>query len=316
MDVLTIGDTDIDLYMKIADNSGLPEAKEDGNARICFYHGSKVPVEQFETAIAGNSLNVGVGCTRLGLKTSVYTEVGDDDNGKRIVDELKKLGVDTSFCVKNKDEPTNVHSIIVYSADRTIFSYHAKRHYKIQNWSKPKWIYYTSLGNGFEEFQAELINYLQKNAGIGVAFNPGTIQMRNSLDKVKEFLKHTDVLFVNREEAIRLVGIFEAEDLHKELAKLGAKMSVITDGKNGATAYEGTNFYSQSIYTDNRPELDRTGAGDAFASGFLSAIFYGKSVGEALKWGAVNSGSAVKVIGAIKGLKTKDEIENIVKNIN
>jgi pseudouridine kinase len=315
MDLLTIGDVSIDLYMKIDEKEVISSVEGDGGAKICFTHGSKIPVSHFETSIAGNSLNVGVGCASLGLKPEIYTELGDDDNGKRVVSELRPLGVGTNHCVVNKGTPTNVHAVIVYGGDRTIFSYHEKRTYKIQNWDVPKWVYYTSLGYGFENFQKELIGYIKGHKNIGVAFNPGTIQMKAGIEKVKDFISVSDILFVNTEEAKKLVGGLPLTELHKQLHLLGAKLSVITDGKNGASASDGENVIEVNSYSDSRPVLDKTGAGDAFSAGFLSAIFYGKKLKEALAWGVVNSGNEIKKIGSIKGLCTKEQIEKIVKEL-
>ena len=62
--------------------------------------------------------------------------------------------------------------------------------------------------------------------------------------------------------------------------------------------------------------VDKTGAGDAFSAGFMSAIFYGKGLKEALAWGVVNAGNQIKEIGALKGLCDKNQIEKIVKEIS
>ena len=317
IDLLTIGDADIDLYMKIADNNELSGTDMNGEPRICFYHGTKIPVEHFETAIAGNSLNVGVSCTQLGLKTALYTELGDDSDGQRIISELQERGVDTRYCVKNSGKPTNVHSVIVYGGERTIFSYHERRNYKVMDWETPKWIYYSSMGYGFEEFQCQLMSYFKSPKGkdVGVAFNPGTIQLKEGLESFKEFLGYTDVLFLNMEEAQNMLGKYDIKRLHDELHKLGVKLSVITEGKDGASASDGCMLVHVPIYSDERPILDKTGAGDAFAAGFLAAVFYGKNIKEALQWGAINSGSCVKAIGATKGILTKTAIEETVKGL-
>lgn len=305
MDLLTIGDIAIDLYMKISDRDALPEESGDGEPKICFFHGSKIPVEHFQTAVAGNSFNVAVGCQKLGLKTAIYAEIGDDENGEKVEKELEKLGIETDLCIKTRGDNTNVNSVIIYGDDRTIFSYHAKRNYKIRKWKKPKWIYYTSMGDGFEEFQKELLQYISKNNDMGVAFNPGTIQMKHGLSSFKDFLTIVDILFLNKEEATALVGTADLAELHNKLGDLGPKMTVITDSKNGATCDDGTGMKYQPSYSDERPVVDKTGAGDAFASGFISAVFYGKPAEVALKWGVVNAGSIIKEIGTTKGLRTK-----------
>jgi len=316
MDLLTIGDVSIDLYMKIDEKEVFSNDLSGNSNKICFLHGSKIPVSHFETSIAGNSLNVGVACSFLGLKTKIYTEIGDDENGKRIISELKDLGISTDLIFANQGTPTNVHSVIISGGDRTIFSYHEKRHYKIKKWEQPKWIYYTSMGQGFEDFQLELIDYLKNNPAVGLAFNPGTIQMKEGLEKMKNIIKCTDILFLNTEEAVKLTNNMPLTELHKELHSLGAKMTVITDGKNGASASDGINVTKVNAYSDKRPVVDKTGAGDAFSAGYLSAVHYGKGLREALAWGVVNSGMQIKEIGSIKGLCKREELEKIVSDIS
>lgn len=315
LDILTIGDSAIDLFMEISQTSDTRTQTDSIKPEICFYHGSKIPVERFETSIAGNAINVAVGCSLLGLKTGIYTEIGNDDNAKRIIEELKSLGINTDNIIKNPGTQTDVHSIIVFHGERTIFSYHGERDYKLQAWQNPQILYYTSMGKGFQKFQAELIAYLKENKDIILAFNPGTIQMKEGLDSFKEILEYTKILFLNMEEAAKIVGEKPIEQIHIDLHKLGPKLTVITDGKNGANAFDGENLVSVNSYSDSRPVIDMTGAGDAFASGFISAIFYKKPLKEALAWGVVNSGNAIKIIGAITGFLTKDQMEETVKKI-
>jgi sugar/nucleoside kinase (ribokinase family) len=312
IDLLTIGDSSIDLFMKI-DPSFIANPGEENNPEICFYHGSKVPVEKFGTSIAGNAINVSMACTKLGLKTAIYTELGEDANGDRIIEELAENGINTDFCIKNKDQPTNVHSIIVSGkgGERTIFSYHEPRNYKIYNWPKPKWLFYSSLAKGFEGFQADLVKYIKENPGIGVVFNPGTQQLREGLDALRNILEVTDILFVNKEEAQRLTDVNEQsiEVMHKKLRELGPKLTVITLGTNGATAHDGTKMITKEAFEIEGKIMDKTGAGDSYTAGFLGALFYGKDLETAMRWGAINSSHVIREIGAINGLQNKEELE-------
>jgi len=317
MDILTIGDCSIDLFMRVADDAFHEELATDGQTKVFFYHGSKIPVEDFETSIAGNSLNVAVATTMLGLKSGIYTETGKDENTLRLINELDSLGISTEFVIQNEGTPTDVHTIIVFDAERTIFSYHGKRNYQLRNWEKPRCLYYTSIGKGFENFQKDVVSYLKSNPDILVACNPGTFQLKAGLESLRPFLEVTHILVLNKEETENLVGIKSGniEEYHKELQKLGPKLTVITDAENGATANDGTKTYHQNIYTDPRPVLDMTGAGDAFAASFVAAILYGKTIEQALKWGVINANNQIKEIGAIKGLIDKESIERIAKTI-
>ena len=68
------------------------------------------------------------------------------------------------------------------------------------------------------------------------------------------------------------------------------------------------------MYPDPADPVDRTGAGDSFASTFTAAIILGKSPEEALSWGPINSMSVVQKIGAQAGLLPRAELEELLKN--
>ena len=99
------------------------------------------------------------------------------------------------------------------------------------------------------------------------------------------------------------------KELHAALQNLGPKMTVITDAEHGASASDGKNFVESDVVEINKPIVDKTGAGDAFASGFLSALIYEKSVDVALKWGLKNSSACIREVGPMNGILTKTEIE-------
>jgi len=337
-DAVLISDVSIDEFLKVDDALVMCDIKER-ECKICFEYADKIPVAEYRASLGGNSANVAAGMAKLGLNVSVYSEIGSDLNGERFPRELKERGVDISLLAKNLNQ-TDIHSIIVYKGERTIFSYHGPKNYKIQNWGEPKWIYYSSLPKQFEPFQQQLVDYLKGYPKILTAFNPGVYHFKAGYKAYAPFLQITDLLFVNKEEALRILeqsgrvarnscpvpsgsaeraengctGMLRdrtrsTTDLHKALQKLGPKMTVITDAENGASASDGVNFAESDIVEINKPIVDKTGAGDAFASGFLSALIYGKSLNDALRWGLTNSSSCIREIGPMNGILTKKEIE-------
>jgi sugar/nucleoside kinase (ribokinase family) len=89
---------------------------------------------------------------------------------------------------------------------------------------------------------------------------------------------------------------------------LGAKNVVITDGDNGSFVQDENNrfYYLGSVKIE---VVEKTGAGDAYTSGFLAAVLNGKPVEEAMRWGAQDSASVIQQIGAEAGLLTKTALE-------
>jgi len=296
MDLLIIGHCTIDLHMKI-DSASISQE----GAKMCFVHGSKIHVDELKETCGGNAFNVAVGAETLGLAVGVYTELGDDEASNKIIKELRTHNVDTKFCVKNPKVVSNISAIISHGGERTIFSYHGKQKYSVKDFGSPKIIYYTSVPDGYENFQKELVLYMKSHPKTILAFNPGSIHLRNGVESFRNILEITDILIVNKEE----FNLIKSNN--------SAKLTIVTEGKNGATSHEKTKSIHVDAYTDNKPITDKTGAGDAFASGFISAIFYGKPLKEALTWGVANAGSVIKEIGSTEGLLKKDQIEKIVR---
>ncbi len=178
------------------------------------------------------------------------------------------------------------------------------------------WIYFSSLGAHTLPFHKRLADYLKKNPKIKMGFNPGTFQLKFGPKKLKEIYQHTYVLFVNREEAEQVSGIKNdnIKKLMQGTHKLGPKIVVITDGPDGAYASDGTVCYFMPTYPDPKPPISRTGAGDAFATGFLSALIYGLPIREALKWAPAKSMHVVQFFGAQTGLLKKPALLKILKD--
>ncbi|OGC47300.1 hypothetical protein A2886_01670 [candidate division WWE3 bacterium RIFCSPHIGHO2_01_FULL_42_13] len=308
-DIITIGDSVIDEFMEIDDATVNCEI-DDKECKISFNYADKIPVKNFRKEVGGNAANISVNCATLGLKTAIYTEVGNDSDGNLILETLKQAGVDTSLSGQT-EIPTDIHPVVVFKGERTIFSHHSKRDYRFPNFKSPRFIYYTSIGEGFEEIQNELEKWCEQNPNTILAMNPGSTQLHTNMKAVQNFLKNVDVLFVNKEEAQEIVGSKEKNvvELHKKLAEMGVGLSVITDSINGSSAYDSSKQVKIGIYDIDGTVKDKTGAGDAFASGFISAMFYGKEAEEALKWGAINSASGIAVVGATTGACTKEQME-------
>jgi sugar/nucleoside kinase (ribokinase family) len=166
------------------------------------------------------------------------------------------------------------------------------------------------MGETFQPFYNHFVDFLNKNTDVKLAFNPGSRQVRAGLSVLKPILEKTYVIYVNREEAETLTGMESSRSHEKELIQklcgLGPKVSIITDGSNGAFMYDGIKLLHSGVLPVDAYE--RTGAGDAFGAGCISALIKGKSFEEALLWGTVNSASVIGYIGSQKGLLKESEM--------
>lgn len=310
-DLITIGDSTIDTFLIIDENIIECDLKKE-QKKICFNYADKIPIKKSDQSVGGNAANVAVGATKLGLKTSILTELGDDVGGQTIVDELKNTNVDTKLVKINKNSETNYAVVLNYKSERTILSYHTKRNYTLPKLPKTKWIYYTSLGQNFGKLQTKLLSYLEKNPNIKLAINPGSYQLQQGIKEIKEILPQTDLLFLNKEEAVKILGKkISIKPALKAFIKMGVKKIAITDGTNGSYASDGSNYYFMTTYPIK--PIAKTGAGDAYTSGFLVATILEKRTEQAMQWGTANSAGVIQKVGAHKGLLTKTSALRLIK---
>ncbi|MFH0857715.1 MAG: carbohydrate kinase family protein [Candidatus Magasanikbacteria bacterium] len=310
-DLITIGDATLDTFL-VLDKARLTYGKNKRAEELCLQYGEKIAIEHSVHSLGGNATNVAVGVKRLGYKTALVTELGDDLNGDVILDELKEKGVNTKYIKIHKNAETRTSIILSYRGERTILSHHIKRNYTFPKNLQTKWIYYTSLAEGFEKIQENLVVYLTKHPEVKLACNPGSYQLSVGKEHIKKLFPHIEILFVNLEEAGVLLGKkYKPKKALKLLQKMGVKTPVITDGTKGSYVFDGAKYYFMPIYPIKA--LERTGAGDAFASGFLSAILAKKTIPEALTWGTANSGGVILEMGAQKGLLTKSVLLKTLK---
>lgn len=316
-DIVCIGDVVMDAFITL-EEAKVEWDKKHEHPELEMAFADKIPYESLVVATAvGNASNVAVGAARLGLDTAIITAVGGDHYGTEIFDHYHKEGVSYEYVKVNKSKPTNYHFVLTYKAERTILIKHEVYDYfdprKLD--SKTGWVYFSSIAEHTLPFHKKVAEYLKKHPDVKMGFNPGTFQLRFGAEKLREIYRHTYVLFVNREEAALILRT-KSEDvktLFKGLHKLGPKVVVITDGPAGAYASDGMNQYFMPPYPDPKPPISRTGAGDAFSTGFFCGLVYGLTVYDALRWAPIESMHVVQSFGAQTGLLKKNALLALLK---
>lgn len=317
MDFIAIGDTTVDEFIKLKDAHVNCDINHQ-DCTISMKWGDKIPYE-FNVLVpgVGNAANAAVAAKRLGLSSGFVSNVGHDRFGEDILAMFAREGVETKYIAVNDDIPTNHHYVLWYEAERTILIRHEAYPYLIpEGFVPPKWIYLSSTGEQAEAFHIELAQWLRVHPETKLAFQPGTFQIKMRKEKLQGLYAATEIFACNKEEAqaILEVGETDIKTLLERMHALGPKTVLITDGPNGAYAFDGEQMLKVPMYPDPKPAYDRTGAGDAMTSTFVAAIAQEKSLSEALLWGPINSMAVVQEIGAQKGLLTREKIEEYLKN--
>lgn len=318
--VITVGESTIDAFMTLADAKHSCQFDHEHNA-ICFTHGDKIDVDRYDFCIGGNATNVAVGLNRLGVKATLCSETGDDEFSIKIRNLLASEHVERLF-VNQIHGASNFAVIINFKGDRTIFVQDVEREHDFELTDvTTDMVYLTSLGRKWQEPYKKIVAFAKEQEAT-LVFNPGSRQIHEGRDTVDYVIKHASILFVNKEEAEHLLNNkalagspndaeYIKELLHK-LQKIGPKTVIITNGKRGSYALdEAQGFHYQAMAPGE--VVERTGAGDAFAAGFLAAAAHGECLPNSMLWGSINAASVVGHIGAQAGLLSNDEMKELLK---
>jgi sugar/nucleoside kinase (ribokinase family) len=273
-----------------------------------FKLGAKLNVEHVVFASGGGATNAAVTFSRQGLDSSFIGRVGRDTAGHGVLTELDKDHVDTSHTIYDEELGTQYSTILVTeSGERTILVYrgaaqaHTAKDYEDIDFKKYEWLYVSSFGGAFSALNVIFDN--AKKTGTKIAFNPGQAELDHP-DLLKGLLNDVSVLLLNKDEAALVVEGGSSEELARHLLNY-VPVAVVSDGPNGVVATDGKTIVEAGMYEDV-PVIDRTGAGDAFGSGFVSQYAQGKSLKDAVIFGSANSTSVVTKFGAKEGILHHD----------
>ena len=311
--LLTIGHTTLDTFLILEDAAVSCDVNHE-QCEIAFPLGAKLPVRSVHYGLGGGAANVAVGVQKLGHKSTIYTIVGGDSRGRDTIDNFKNFGINCDVAQMD-EKPTDQSTIISYEQDRVIFSYKHNREYKlsvISRFHRYPFVFLSSIGQKIDHIYNGVGEWRKKSPQMNLFFNPGSREIANKRSQIANLLPHVDYLMVNLEEACSIINPtlkrdqIEPFDLLSLILEKGLKCAVVTDSENGVyIANKKDEFHLPSIPTKI---AEKTGAGDAFASGFIAAIMYDKDLETAAEWGVRNASSVMTIIGAQNGLLNNKQI--------
>jgi sugar/nucleoside kinase (ribokinase family) len=313
LDVLALGNATIDVFLTI--NEDNPHVKLDQESHeLRFGHGEKIEVGKHDISVGGNATNVAVGISRLGFNSGLVAEIGNDEFSQKILNCLKDENVNSELDIQTDNKTSSLTVGINFKKDRTLFVEHIERNHNFDYKNfLTKIFYLTSLGPIWERAYEKALEYVEKN-NIQLIFNPGTLQIEKKNSLTLRAISKSDILFVNKEEAeellygkeVKLPSFSEnyVKKLMYGLKSFGPKNIIITDGQKGSYLMD-NDHNTYFLNTIPCEIVEKTGAGDAYTSGFISAILNGETLQQAMRWGSFNSMGVISEIGAEKGLLTK-----------
>ncbi|MDO5305624.1 MAG: carbohydrate kinase family protein, partial [bacterium] len=323
-DVVTIGSATKDAFIETDGANIVSVSKKDSSSAFMAYpYGSKIEINNFNIAIGGGAVNTACNFAGLGMKTATIVKVGEDSTGKDIVKMLEKRGISTDAVVFDEDENTGFSVILLsFQGDRTVLAHRgpnatiSKKDIDFDMIKNSKWLYIAPLNGESTEVLDKIADFAEEN-DVNMAINVGTSSIKRGEKYLDKILKTAEVVVMNAEEASMLTKIqvrpdsktekFSECKIHPDIIKMlkhlkstHAKIVVITDGGNGAYAYDGKMFYQCGEFPAK--VISTLGAGDAFASTFVSVLHQsGWDIEKSLKFAAINAASVVGKFNAQDG---------------
>ena len=313
-DIITIGSVTRDAFFKSKDFKIVNDDKEFRTGKGgCFLLGAKMEVPEVVFTTGGGSTNTAVGFARMGLKTACIGRIGDDVSGKEVRKELKEEKVSDFLQIDKKISTAYSLILVAPDGERTILEYRGANDglsEKEINWKKlkSKWLFLDSLSGNVELLKSAL-DWAEKNK-VKIAFKPGKREIKMG-EKLQPFLKNIDIFIVNEDEAALVTGIqYKKENEERIFSKLDEIIKgivVMTKGPDGVIVSGGDHVYKAGV--PESPIIDRTGAGDSFSAGFVSAFIQSKGdIEYAIQAGTANATSVVQYFGAKKGLLKRNQL--------
>jgi sugar/nucleoside kinase (ribokinase family) len=277
-----------------------------------FPLGAKIALDGVVFDTGGGATNAAVTFARQGQATQYVGMVGHDPAGAEVIRVLRKEGVGTERVIHHPKLVTGYSVLLLATnGERTILSYRGASHeLKARDIAirtlEADWFYISSLAGNMD-----LLGKLLKHAnqhGIRVAIDPGAAELTQT-KKLRGLLPLVTVLKANAEE---LRTLFGGQNLRETVsAAAGACEFVVgTDGPNGSYATHAGKLYQAGQYQKVRA-IDRTGAGDAFGSGFISALARGRAIEDALSFASANATSVVTQIGSKTGILRSQRVKRM-----
>lgn len=340
LDVITIGSTTRDAFYR-AKFPVIKWPKTPSGKAYALPLGEKLEVDDIYFTIGGNAANASVTFARQGFKVAAVGKVGCDASGEEVKNRLLREGVRTELIACSPEKRTAFSVLLLQDGERTILGYHgasdtfALRDLPALSLSNgrssemcAKW-WYGSLAGESDKMLPPLLRFARRNA-IAVAFNPSGHHLRHRRMDVLRSLKDISFLVMNEEEAAKLTGVpwRKEKEVFRKLDGLMPGILAVTGGRGGATVSDGSYVYKAGIFREKKL-VDRSGAGDAFGSGFVAGLLRrGISLGNiaevkpadicyAIRLATANATSVVEKVGATEGALTRKQfLSPRWKNLN
>ena len=281
------------------------------------------PIDQIAMTVGGDAINEATIITRLGHNVRLVSCIGDDVAGHFIKNHCCANGIDTTFIRVREDMTTSINVGLVGQDGERVF---------ITNRNGSLWkfafedIDLTCLSEGTILSFASIFNNplldnramvqifrRAKERGMVICADMVKCRLGETLGDIREALSYVDYFFPNYDEARELTGKDDLDEIAGTFLDCGVKTVVTKIGKRGALIRSAQERLLVPAY--NRSNcIDTTGAGDNFASGFITALLEGKTLRQCGEFANAVASVSVETIGATTGVTSRQKADERYKD--
>ncbi|MDO4328494.1 MAG: carbohydrate kinase family protein [Lachnospiraceae bacterium] len=303
-DIVIIGAAIVDLLLR-------PVSKE-------VFDVDSYPVDGIGMTIGGDAANEATIITRLGHKVCLAGCVGDDVPGRYIMEYFQNNGVDTSYVKVRDDISTSINvGLVTEDGERTFVTNRQGSLWKFSDadvdmavFEQAKVLSFASIFNNPLFTGEKLVSIFRraKEAGMTIFADMVKPRLGETIEDIREALSYVDYFFPNYSEASLMTGKTDVNEIADTFLSYGVKNVIVKTGKSGCLIKNN----QEAIVVPAYPKancIDTTGAGDNFASGFISAFLKGNDLVTCGRYANAVASVSVEYVGATTGVTSREKAE-------
>ena len=269
----------------------------------------------------GSPANITMNIKRLGGNPIISASVGNDRLGEFLINNLKKNNINTEFINKVNNSTSMV--LVTKSKETPLPIFYRSADYNLEynedigSILKNSKIVHFSCWPISQKKSRKVIEKVIEEArknNVLIGFDPNYHEMiweegHDGIEYIKNLIGKLDIIKPSEVDAERIFGPDTPENHVDKFIQCGAKLVIMTLGKDGAIVSNGTETIKfKTLATE---VVDTTGAGDAFWGGFYTALTSNYPLKEALNIGFATSAFKLKNVGAIAELPSIEELKTL-----
>lgn len=276
---------------------------------------------KYSRYFGGSPANITMNIKRLGGNPIISASVGNDRLGEFLINNLKKNNINTEFINKVNNSTSMV--LVTKSKETPLPIFYRSADYNLEynedigSILKNSKIVHFSCWPISQKKSRKVIEKVIEEArknNVLIGFDPNYHEMiweegHDGIEYIKNLIGKLDIIKPSEVDAERIFGPDTPENHVDKFIKCGAKLVIMTLGKDGAIVSNGTETIKfKTLATE---VVDTTGAGDAFWGGFYTALTSNYPLKEALNIGFATSAFKLKNVGAIAELPSIEELKTL-----